>query len=444
MMATVNDVPAIARTYECVEESDEIGSSTGGDNHENPCPPVLWQFSMMTRRLELIATAAFGLEAVVSRELTELGYSEQTVEDGRVTFIGDERAICRCNLWLRAADRVLVKIGSFPAFDFGELFSQVEALPWHEWLPVDARFPVSARSVRSQLHHEPTIQSVTKKAIVESLKSTFQRHWFQETGTEYKIEISILKDQALVSIDTSGDGLHKRGYRANSGAAPLRETTAAALVLLSYWNRERTFLDPFCGSGTIPIEAALIGRNRAPGISRSFLCEQWPQLTREDWKQAREEARDLLRPKPRLPLLASDTDPKVIRLAQANAIAAGIGSDIDFKVMDVLELKTSVEYGVVITNPPYGERLGDEESAAEIYDDMADAFEPLTTWSIYVLTSHPGFENLFRRRANRRRKLYNGRIECQYFQFHGPRPPGEHATDPSDQSIDCDDKVNSE
>lgn len=383
----------------------------------------------MTRRLELIATAAFGLEAVVSRELTQLGYPDQKVEDGRITFIGDELAICRCNMWLRSADRVLVKIGAFPASDFGELFDQVEALPWDEWLAVDAKFPVSCRSVRSQLHHEPTIQSITKKAVVESLKKSYQRHWFQETGTEYQIEISILKDQVLISLDTSGAGLHKRGYRVTSGAAPLRETTAAALVLLSYWNRDRPFLDPFCGSGTIAIEAALIGRNRAPGMSRGFLCEQWPQISRENWKQARDEARDLVLGKPKLALMASDIDGKMVRLAQANAIEAGIGSDIEFKVMDVLELKTTQEFGVIITNPPYGERLGDYDSAADIYDDMADAFEPLATWSIYVLTSHPDFERYFRRRSSRRRKLYNGRIECHYFQYHGPRPPGEDVTE---------------
>jgi putative N6-adenine-specific DNA methylase len=392
----------------------------------------------MTRRLELIATAAFGLEAVVSRELHELGYTEQTVEDGRVTFIGDELAICRCNLWLRAADRVLVKIGTFPARDFGELFSQVEALPWHEWLPVDAKFPVSCKSVRSQLHHEPTIQSVTKKAIVESLKRDFQRHWFQETGTEYQIEVSLLKDRALLSIDTSGTGLHRRGYRPVAGVAPLRETTAAALVLLSYWNRDRVFIDPFCGSGTIAIEAAMIGRNRAPGLSRNFLCENWPQLTRENWKQAREEARDKILGKPKLSLTASDIDDKVLRIAQNNAIQSGIGGDIEFKQMDVLEFKTSSEYGVIVTNPPYGERMGDDESAADIYDDMADAFEPLSTWSIYVLTAHPGFERFFRRRATRRRKLYNGRIECHYFQYVGPRPPWEKPADDAESFTDAD------
>ena len=383
----------------------------------------------MTRRLELIATSAFGLEAVVSRELHELGYTEQQVEDGRITFIGDELAICRCNLWLRSADRVLVKIGLFPAVDFGELFDRVKALPWHEWLPVDAKFPVSGKSVRSQLHHEPTVQSVTKKAIVESLKKSFDRHWFQESGTEYQIEVAILKDQVLLSIDTSGPGLHKRGYRQSGGQAPLRETTAAALVLLSYWNRERIFLDPFCGSGTIAIEAAMIGRNRAPGLSRNFLCEGWPQLTREHWKLARDEARDKALGKPKLPLLASDIDGRVLKLAQANAIEAGVGGDIEFKQMDVLELKTSHEFGVIIANPPYGERLGDDESAADIYDDMADAFEPLSTWSIYVLTSHPGFERFFKRRCDRRRKLYNGRIECHYFQYLGPRPPNETPTE---------------
>jgi len=376
-------------------------------------------------RLELIATAAFGLESVVSRELTQLGYHEQRVEDGRVTFVGDELAICRCNFWLRSADRVLVKVGAFAAYDFEALFQQVMALTWANWLSTDAKFPVSGKSVRSKLHAEPSIQGVTKKAIVESLKATYQRHWFNEDGPEYPLEVAILKDWVTISIDTSGAGLHKRGYRAEAGAAPLRETTAAALVLLSYWNSDRPFIDPFCGSGTIPIEAAMIARNRAPGANRGFQCEQWPQITREHWKQARDEVRDGLRSKPKFTLQASDIDPRVLRIADKNATEAGVGSDIEFKKMDVLELKTTREYGCIITNPPYGVRLEDDESAGEIYDDMADAFEPLSTWSIYVLTSHPGFERFFRRRADRRRKLYNGRLECHYFQYLGPRPPGE-------------------
>lgn len=380
-------------------------------------------------RFQLIATTAFGLEAVVSRELKELGYTDQQVLDGRVKFMGDELAICRCNLWLRAADRLLVQVGSFEALDFEMLFDQVKALPWAQWLTADAKFPISGKSVRSQLHNEPSIQSVTKKAIVESLKGPYQRHWFDENGPEYPVEVSILKDWVTLSIDTSGAGLHKRGYRPEVAAAPLRETTAAALVLLSYWNRERPFLDPFCGSGTIPIEAAMIARNRAPGANRAFQCEQWGQITREHWKQAREEVRDKMLPKPRYALQASDIDGKVLRLARKNALEAGVADDIDFKQMDVLELKTTREYGCVITNPPYGERLGDDESAAAIYDDMADAFAPLTTWSIYVLTSHPGFERFFRRKADRRRKLYAGRLECHYFQYYGPRPPGEQRPD---------------
>ena len=372
-------------------------------------------------RLELIATAAFGLEAIVSRELSDLGYTEQTVEDGRVCFVADELAICRCNLWLRAADRVLIKVGSFLATNFDELFQGVTELAWPEWLPFDAKFPVSGKSVRSQLHNEPSIQGVTKKAIVECLKKTYQRHWFDENGAEYPIEVSILKDRVTLSIDTSGVGLHKRGYRPEVAAAPLRETTAAALVLLSYWGRERPFLDPFCGSGTIPIEAALIARNRAPGTNRGFQCDQWGQISRDHWKQAREETRDKQLPKPRYTLQAG----KVVSLAKRNAFEAGVADDIDFKKLDVLELKTIRDYGCIITNPPYGERLGDDDSAAAIYDDMADAFAPFTTWSVYVLTSHPGFERFFRRQADRRRKMYAGRIECHYFQYYGPRPPGE-------------------
>ena len=376
-------------------------------------------------RIPLIATAAFGLEAVVSRELQALGYTDQQVFDGRVLFMGDELAICRCNLWLRSADRLLIQVGSFEAWDYEMLFDQVKALPWSEWLPADAKFPVSGKAVRSQLHNEPSIQGVTKKAIVESLKPIYQRHWFEEDGPEYPIEVSILKDWVTLSIDTSGAGLHKRGYRPEVASAPLRETTAAALVLLSYWNRERPFIDPFCGSGTIPIEAAMIARNRAPGANRAFQCEQWGQISRDHWRQAREEVRDTQLAKPRYTLQASDIDGKVVRLAKKNALEAGVADDIDFKTMDVLELKTPREYGCIITNPPYGERLGDDESAADIYDDLADAFAPLTTWSIYVLTSHPGFERHFRRKADRRRKLYNGRIECHYFQYYGPRPPGE-------------------
>uniref|UniRef100_A0A7C4QW54 Class I SAM-dependent RNA methyltransferase n=1 Tax=Schlesneria paludicola TaxID=360056 RepID=A0A7C4QW54_9PLAN len=383
-------------------------------------------------RLELIATAAFGLEAVVGRELADLGYTQQQVEDGRVTFVGGELAICRTNLWLRTADRVLIKVGQFPARDFGQLFDATTALPWDQWLPVDARFPVSGRSVRSLLQSVPALQSVVKKAIVERLKRKYARHWFQETGPEYPIEVSVLRDVVTLTIDTTGPGLHKRGYRRLTGPAPLRETTAAALVLLSYWKPDRPFWDPFCGSGTIPIEAALIGRRRAPGLNRNFLCETWGQISREHWKMAREEARDLQRGKPAVQLIGSDIDPRAIQLATEHAHEAGVWGDIQFRTLDVLEMKSQREYGVIICNPPYGERLGDAASAEAIYDDMADAFAPLKTWSIYVLTAHPDFERHFRRRADRRRKLYNGRIECTYYQFFGPPPPPAVSPEPAD------------
>jgi putative N6-adenine-specific DNA methylase len=384
--------------------------------------------------LTLIATTAFGLEAVVARELKALGYTDLTVEDGRIVFPGDHNAICRCNLWLRSAERVLVRVGEFPAADFDSFFDQTTALPWAEFLPVDARFPVDGKSVRSMLHHTPTIQAMAKRAIAENLKKTYQRHWFQETGAEFPIEVSILKDRVTFSIDTSGDGLHKRGYREIAGPAPLRETVAAALVQLSFWNPERYFLDPFCGSGTIAIEAALIGRNRAPGLQRDFLAEQWPWLPRTCWKEAREEAKSLQRTGAMQPLAASDIDRRAIKLAITHAEAAGVAGDITFSKLDFLEFQSTREYGVIVCNPPYGERMGDWESAEATYDDMADVCENLPTWSVYVLTSHEGFERLFRRRADRRRKLYNGRIECTYYQFFGPKP-GRPA-DADDQAIE--------
>lgn len=375
--------------------------------------------------LDLIATTAFGLEAVVARELTQLGYTDQVVEDGRVMFRGDELAICRCNLWLRSAERLLIRVGSFLARDFDALFDQTTALPWDRWLSAEARFPVSGKSVRSQLHHVPSVQGVTKKAIVESLKRSTGRHWFSEQGPEYPVEVGILKDVVTLTIDTSGAGLHKRGYREEVGPAPLRETLAAALIQLSVWNPSRPFLDPFCGSGTIPIEAALIGRNRAPGLNRNFLCEDWPQVTRELWKSARDEAKQLQRRKLESLIIGSDVDPRAIRLAKHHATEAGVTADVQFRQQDVLEIKPSRHYGVIVCNPPYGERLGDRESAEAIYDDLADACAPLETWSIYVITSHPGFERCFRRRADRRRKLYNGRLECHFYQYLGPRPERE-------------------
>jgi len=374
-------------------------------------------------QLELIATAAFGLEAVVARELDKLGYEEQKVEDGRVTFTAGVDGIARANLWLRSADRVLLELGDFVARDFGELFAGVRAIAWPQWLAADAAFPVRGKAVRSQLMSVRDCQAIAKKAIVESMKERYARDWFDESGAEYQVDVSILKDRATVALDTSGSGLHKRGYRTRGGAAPLRETLAAALVQLSYWNADRPLVDPFCGSGTIAVEAALLGRDMAPGMRRAFAAEQWPQVPAESWARAREEALDRVKPTLKHPLFGTDLDDRALAQARYHADQAGVGGDIHFQRADVSDLASKRSYGCVITNPPYGERLGDREHAEDLYRRLAAVVAPLDTWSIYVLAAHPTFEKVFGRRATRRRKLYNGRIECTYYQYIGPRPP---------------------
>ena len=378
-------------------------------------------------RFDLIATSTFGLENVVARELKDLGYEDSQVSDGRVLFSGDESDIARCNLWLRSADRLLIRVGEFPAHDFGQLFDQTTALPWPDLLPVDAKFPVSGRSVRSQLRAVPKVQGVTKKAIVESLKKKYNRFRFEESGSEYAIEVSLLKDIATLTIDTTGDGLHKRGYREVVGAAPLRETMAAGLILISFWNRDRPLVDPFCGSGTIPIEAAMIGRNMAPGLGRSFACEDWQWFDRKIFREARTEAKDKRLPALPIPILACDHDPAAIRHSQHTVAEAGVTTDVRFKCQEISALRLTREYGCIITNPPYGERLGEAEEVEAVYREMGRVFAPLDTWSIYVLTSNRWFEKHFGRQAPRRRKLYNGRLECQYYQYPGPPPPRPQA-----------------
>ena len=376
-------------------------------------------------QIELIATAAFGLEAIVEREVQKLGFSDTRIEDGRVRFKGDITAICKANLWLRCADRVLVVIGEFHCPDFEQLFERTKEMPWEEWLSADAKFPVYAKSVKSMLTATPTVQKAVKKAIVERLKTKHQRVWFEETGPEYPIEVSLLNDRATLTIDTSGEGLHKRGYRQETTEAPLKETLAAALVQLSYWNRDRILVDPCCGSGTIPIEAALIARNMPPGGDRSFAAELWPQVPMKIWTEARKEARDLRQKPLEQAILASDMDPQVIRLARKHASDAGVGMDIHFERKLLAEFNEYREYGCMIVNPPYGERMGDRDSVDQMCVDMGDIMRMHPTWSFYFLTAHPVFERLAGRPADRRRKLYNGRIECTYYQYQGPRPPRE-------------------
>jgi putative N6-adenine-specific DNA methylase len=376
-------------------------------------------------QIELIATAAFGLEAIVEREVQKLGFPDTRIEDGRVRFKGDINAICKANLWLRCADRVLVVIGEFHCPDFEQLFERTKEMPWEDWLSADAKFPVYAKSVKSMLTATPTVQKAVKKAIVERLKTKHQRIWFDETGAEYPIEVSLLNDRATLTIDTSGEGLHKRGYRQETTEAPLKETLAAALVQLSYWNRDRILVDPCCGSGTIPIEAALIARNMPPGGDRSFAAELWPQVPMKIWTEARKEARDLRQKPLEQAILASDMDPQVIRLARKHASDAGVGMDIHFDRKLLSEFTEYREYGCMIVNPPYGERMGDRDSVDQMCVDFGEIMRIHPTWSYYFLTAHPVFERLAGRHADRRRKLYNGRIECTYYQYQGPRPPRE-------------------
>jgi len=374
---------------------------------------------------ELIATTAFGLEAIVERELQALGYNETRIEDGRVRFWGDFLAICRANLWLRSADRIQIVLGEFEADDFDPLFFQTREVPWEEWLPMDAQFPVNGRSFQSRLHGIPVCQKMIKKAIVERLKTKYQRAWFQETGAQYDIDFIILRDRVTLTLDASGDALHRRGYRPEVGIAPLRETLAAALIQLSYWNRDRLLVDPCCGTGTIPIEAAMIARNIAPGFNRGFASEGWPQIPSRLWAEARKEARDLRGKALSTRIWGSDIEPRAIDLARKNAKEAGVAEDITFSVKPAGQLALTQEYACLVTNPPYGERMGDRDSVDALNRDLGAIARSHPTWSTYVLTPHPLLERQFGRPADRRRKLFNGRIECTYYQFYGPRPPRE-------------------
>ena len=383
----------------------------------------------------LIATATFGLEAVVSRELAALGYDARTLRPGWLAFEGDARAIARANLWLRAYDRLLIEMGAFPAMDFGALFDQMAAIEWERYLPPNAGFPVRGRSVKSQLSSVPACQSVVKKAIVERLKKAHRTETLPEDGPTFTVEVALLNDQATLTLDTSGAGLHKRGYRDLAGVAPLKETLAAGLLLLSFWDRERPFLDPFCGTGTLPIEAALIGRNRAPGALRSFAAESWPTLPAKVWTEARDEARALEEPPFPAPLEGSDVDQTTLSLARRHAKKAGVDEDVRFETRAFRDVESEREYGCIVTNPPYGDRMGDRDTVRALYRSIPQVLRRFPTWSHYILTSQRELEVQVGQKADRRRKLYNGRIECTYFQFYGPRPGGP-AAEPAFGGVD--------
>ncbi|MDD5602790.1 MAG: class I SAM-dependent RNA methyltransferase [Eubacteriales bacterium] len=378
-------------------------------------------------KLDLIATAAFGVESVVSRELKKLGYFDQHTDNGRISFKGNPEAICRTNLWLRCAERVLLKMGEFKALSFEELFQGTKALPWDEILPENARFPVEGKSIRSKLYSVPDCQAIVKKAVVEKLKQKYRREIFPEDGPLYKLEVALLDDIAVLTIDTSGAGLHKRGYRKLSVEAPLRETLACALIDLSRWKGDRVLYDPFCGSGTIPVEAAMIALNIAPGIKRTFISEEWPQLPSRLWRQAREEAVSsaaaAAQNVPELRIHGSDIDAQAVSIARYHAAQAGVEKHIHFQKLDIREISSRFKYGYIICNPPYGERMGEAGEAEALYRDISKVFRTFDTWSFHILTSHMGFERQYGRRADHNRKLYNGMIMCRLYQYYGPKPP---------------------
>ncbi|MCR4431847.1 MAG: class I SAM-dependent RNA methyltransferase [Tepidanaerobacteraceae bacterium] len=378
--------------------------------------------------IELVAPTLFGIESLAAREIKRLGYTDTFAEDGRVTFKGDEAAICRANLWLRTTERVLVKVGEFKATTFDELFEGTKALPWDEWIPGEAAFPVKGYSLKSKLFSVPDCQSIVKKAVVEKLKKKYKKNWFEEKGPLYRIQFSLMKDRVTLMIDTSGEGLHKRGYRALSNEAPLRETLASAMVQLSGWRYDRPLLDPFCGSGTIPIEAALIGANIAPGIEREFTAEKWPNIPKKLWWDARKEAHESEVKDVKLQIYGSDIDEKAVKLSRDNARKANVDQYITFEKKDVRNINPPGDYGCIICNPPYGERLGELKEVERLYRDMGHMFKKLDTWSYYILTSHEGFERLFGRKADKNRKLYNGMMKCYYYQYFGPRPKGNGNT----------------
>lgn len=375
-------------------------------------------------RIELVAPCNFAVESILTREIKNMGYEVSKVEDGRVSFFADEEGICKSNLWLRTAERILVKVGEFEAFSFEELFEKTKRLKWHEFISEDAEFPVAkASSIKSKLFSTSDIQAIVKKSVVESLKTKYKVQWFEETGERYPIHVFLNKDRVSLYLDTSGAALHKRGYRELSNAAPIKETLAATMVLLTPWKEERALIDPFCGSGTIPIEAAMIGLNIAPGLNRSFVSENWSWITKRVWDKSREEARASIKKAAELNVQGYDIDESALRVARGNARLAGLEGKIHFQKRDMKELSSRDHYGFIVTNPPYGERMSDLKSVEGLYKEMGKVFSKLDTWSFYIITSHEEFERFFGRRADKKRKLYNGMMKTDLYQFFGPKPP---------------------
>lgn len=376
-------------------------------------------------RYEYVSPCHFGLEAVLKRELVDLGCEIIKVEDGKISYAGDEKTCARANMFLRTTERVLLKVGSFRAETFDELFEKTKALPWEEYLPKDAKFWVAkANSVNSKLFSPSDIQSIMKKAIVERMKLKYKLDWFEESGASYPLRVTIMKDEVTVCIDTSGESLHRRGYRKLTSKAPITETLAAALIMLTPWNKDRFLVDPFCGSGTIPIEAALIGANIAPGIQRTFLAETWKGMFPESiWLQAREEANDIRKQDIDMSISGFDLDGEIVKAARQNARWAGVEQYIHFQQKPLSELSSSKKYGFIITNPPYGERLEDKKELPSLYKEMGKVFNSLDSWSYYIITSYEDAQKYIGRQADKNRKIYNGMMKTYFYQYMGPKPP---------------------
>ena len=380
---------------------------------------------MATKVYELIAPCHFGLEAVLKKEILDLGYEISQVEDGKVTFLGDAEAICRANIFLRTTERILLKVGSFKAVTFEELFQGTKALPWEEYIPQDGRFWVKkAKSIKSKLFSPSDIQSIMKKAMVERMKQGHGVSVIPETGADYPVRVSLYKDIVTVALDTTGESLHKRGYRKLTSKAPIEETLAAALIMLTPWNKDRILVDPFCGSGTFPIEAAMMAANMAPGMNRSFLSEDWKQIIpRKCWYEAMDEAQEMVDDTVSVDIQGYDLDPEVIKAARANAELAGVAHMIHFQQRPVAELSHPKKYGFLITNPPYGERIEDKKNLPALYTQIGERFKALDSWSAFIITSYEDVEKYMGRKADKNRKIYNGMMKTYFYQFLGPKPP---------------------
>lgn len=373
----------------------------------------------------LMAPCHFGLEAVLKREIYDLGYQILSVEDGRVTFEGDAEAICRANVFLRTAERIMILAGRFEARTYDELFEGIKALPWEEYISEDGKFWVTkASSIKSKLFSPSDIQRIAKKAMVERMKDKYQVSWFQETGAEYPVRIFMFKDQAIIGIDTTGESLHKRGYRKLASKAPISETLAAALIMLTPWKKDRILVDPFCGSGTFPIEAAMMAANIAPGMNREFLSEKWTNLIpKKLWYETLDEANDLVNDQIETDIQGYDLDPDMVKIARQNAALAGVDHLIHFQQRDVKDLSHNKKYGFLITNPPYGERLEEKEALPQLYHILGERFKSLEDWSAYVITSYEDTEKYMGLKADKNRKIYNGMIKTYFYQFIGKKPP---------------------